>query len=133
MNKFEQFLTCKNSSLLFLRVWIGIIYLYYGIGKVTDWSGASEKFISMGFPGFLGGPIGVIEIVGALLLITGVWFKWANWTLAGIIIVAVIGVWIPASIAAGDLVPNLQRDVLLAGAFWILSAYGPGKFVLGKK
>jgi putative oxidoreductase len=99
---------------------------------------ASTKFVSMGFPGFLGGPIGVIEVIGGVLLLLGIWFKWTNWTLAGIIVVAALGVHVPgswhASVEAGKLIltAGLERDVALASMFWILSAYGPGKFVFAK-
>ncbi len=133
MNVAEKFLVHKDASLLFLRIWIAIVYLYHGVPKMLDWGMASEKFVSMGFPGLLGGPIGLIEVVGAILLLTGHWFKWTNWILAGIIVVAFFAVHVPASIASGTLTVGLERDGALAAMFWILSAYGPGKYVLAKK
>ncbi|MFQ5621472.1 MAG: hypothetical protein ACE5FT_06535 [Candidatus Nanoarchaeia archaeon] len=82
----------------------------------------------MGFPGFLGPVISVLELVAALLVLVGSWFTYANYMLAAIIAVAIIGVQIPKGVTAG-----LERDLLLVASNLALAAFGSGKFAWKRK
>lgn len=118
----------KNATLLALRLIIVFIFLWHGLPKATDWAMATEKFAGMGFPGFLGPVVGIVEVVAAVLILIGLWQAWANYALAVIIIAAIIGVQLPKGVTAG-----LERDLLiLAGAF-VLASHGPGLCAIQKK
>jgi putative oxidoreductase len=119
----------KSWSLLGLRIVIAAIFLYHGLPKATQWGMAMEKFVGMGFPGFLGPIVGIAEVIGAILIIVGLWHAWANYALAGIIVVAIIGVQIPGAMKAGKLLTaGLERDLLILTANLVLAFHGPGKW-----
>jgi putative oxidoreductase len=102
-----------KTGLLPLRLAIASIYLYHGLPKALDWAMAADKFAAMGFPGFLGPIVGITEVVAALMLMSGLAYRWANAALGGIIAVAIVGVQLPASIEAGKLIAGLERDALM--------------------
>ncbi len=126
--------SCADWGPLVMRIVIAAIFLYHGIPKAFQWGMAFDKFVSMGFPGFLGPIVGIAEVVGAVLILIGFWHKWANYGLALIIVVAILGVQIPGAVKAGKLLPaGLERDLLIvAGNLW-LAWTGPGKCALEKK
>lgn len=117
----------KKVSLVLLRVLVVFVFLWHGIPKAFNPSMAMEKFVSMGFPGFLGPIIGWVEVIAAILILVGLWHKWANITLAIVIAVALISVHIPKGVTAG-----LERDILLLGALLLLAACGPGMCAIEK-
>ncbi len=117
-------------ELLLLRVAVAGIYLYHGLPKALDWSMAATKFEAMGFPGFLGPTIGIVEVIAATLILVGAWHRWANYALAGVITVAIFCVQVPATMTAGKLVPGLERDLLLLLSHVVLLWHGPGRLSL---
>ena len=87
-----------------------------------------DKFVAMGFPGFLGPIVGIAEVIAAILIIVGIWHAWANYALAVIILVAIVGVQIPGAIKAGKfLTAGLERDLLILAGNFVLALHGPGK------
>ena len=121
----------KGSSLLLIRLSLVAIFLYHGFPKAVDWPMAYGKFEAMGFPGFLGPTIGIVEVLAALLLLMGYWNFQANLVLAAIIFVAIIGVQIPGAEKAGKLLTaGLERDLLILMGNFILMAFGPGVFAI---
>lgn len=119
----------KQWSLLGLRLVIVAIFLYHGLPKATQWGMAMEKFAGMGFPGFLGPIIGILEVIAALLVLIGIWNAYANYLLAAIIVVAIVGVQIPGAVEAGVLLPaGLERDLMILAGNFVLAFHGPGKW-----
>ena len=132
MNKTKK-TECKAWSLLGLRLVIAVIFLYHGWPKATDWSMAMEKFVAMGFPGFLGPLVGIVEVIAAVLIVVGIWHNWANWALAVIVFVAIVGVQIPNAVRSGVLLPaGLERDLLILAGNFVLAVHGPGKWAKSK-
>ncbi len=124
---------CASWGALVLRVVLAAIFLFHGIPKAFDWGMASEKFVKMGFPGMLGGPVGVIEVVGAVFILLGFYHIWALYVLATIIVVSIVSVQIPGAMEAGKLLTaSLERDLLIFAGTLFLAWSGPGKFVLRK-
>jgi len=124
----------NNRSLLLLRLIIAAVFLYHGWPKATQWSMAMDKFVGMGFPGFLGPIVGIAEVVGAVLILLGIWHAWANYAMALIIVVAIAGVQIPGAIEAGKLLTaGLERDLLILAGTLVLALHGPGICALHKK
>jgi len=120
----------KSLGLLLMRIVIGGIFLYYGLPKALNWGRAMENFSNMGFPGFFGPIVGVAEVVFAVLLLIGLWTWVSGWGLAIIILVAIISVQISGVVAAGQLTPGLERNLLLIAGSLTLAWHGPGKFSL---
>ncbi len=124
----------NNWSLFFLRIVVAAIFLYHGWPKATDFTMAMEKFVGMGFPGFLGPVVGIVEVIAAVLILLGIWHAWANYALAVIIVVAIAGVQIPGAISAGKLLPaGLERDLLILAGTLVLALHGPGACTVKKK
>ena len=117
----------KGWSSLLLRLVVVFVFLWHGIPKAFGPSGAMEKFVSMGFPGFLGPIVGWVEVIAAVLILIGLWHKWANLVLAVVIIVAILGVQVKNGVTAG-----LERDLLILAGTLVLAAHGPGLFALQK-
>lgn len=123
-----------SCSILGLRIILAIIFLYHGLPKALNWEMAMSKFVSMGFLGFLGPIIGIIEVIGAFSLFLGIKNRGVNIVLGGVILVAIIGVQIPSAISSGKLLPTgLERDLLMFAGHFILITTGAGKFKLKTK
>ncbi len=115
-----------DYALLMLRLATVFVFLPHGISKALDWPMATSMFSAMGFPGFLGPIIGIVEVVASLLLLAGFLNKWASLAFLTIMATAITGVHLPMSFAAGSPTPGLERDVLLVAAALVLMAFGPG-------
>jgi len=115
----------RDVGLLAMRLVVGFIFVWHGAEKFFYPGVGVDKFVNMGFPGFLGPVIGGLEVVGALLLVVGFQVRYVSVVLAGIIFVALVGVQLPQGFQAG-----LERDLLILGAALILFAYGSGKLAL---
>ena len=120
----------SDYSLLLLRLMVVFIFLYHGVPKALNWSLAAEKFVGMGFPGFLGPITGIVEIVTSVLILVGLYNKISNLILAFIMAGAIAGVHIPASFAAGAVTAGLERDLMLLAGVIVLAALGSGAWSL---
>ena len=118
----------KSVSLLLLRLSIAAIFLYAGLFKFQGFpSGVMSMFQSMGFPGFLGPIVAVVEVVSAVLLIIGLWTRWPSYALAVIMLVAIFGVHIKAGFD-----PNVQRNMVVFFGLLVIAAFGPGAISVSK-
>ncbi len=115
-------------SLLLTRLVVVFVFLWHGVPKAFNPSMAMGKFASMGFPAFLGPVIGWLEVIGAVLLLVGLWSRWASLLLGAIIVVALVAVHIPKGVTAG-----LERDLLILAASLGLATHGPGLWAWKKK
>jgi len=111
----------RGITLLLTRLMVAFVFIWHGWPKAIDPTMAMGKFVSMGFPGFLGPIVGWLEVIAGVLVLIGFWHKWSNYLLAIIIAVAIIGVHLPKGIAAG-----LERDLFILAATLTLAAHGPG-------
>ena len=118
----------RDIILLLARLLIAAIFLYHGWPKATDWQMASSKFEGMGFPGFLGPTVGIIEVLSSLLLILGWFSSLANIFLIGVIVVAIAAVQI-----SKGWVPPLERDLQVLLINLVLLAFGPGKYAVDSR
>ncbi|MBR9700917.1 DoxX family protein [Candidatus Woesearchaeota archaeon] len=122
---------CKNGGFLLMRIVLAVIFIVSGLPKAMDWGMSKGFFAGLWFLSWMGpiaqwfGPlVGIIEVIGGLLLIAGIWHKWTNYILGFVILVATLGVHFPA----WD--PSMQRNLLMLAAMCLLAWNGPGKFSL---
>lgn len=111
----------KEKILFLVRLAVVFIFLWHGLPKALDPSAAALKFESMGFPGFLGGIVGWLEVIASIMVLAGYYHTLANGILAIIILVAILGVQLPQGVVAG-----LERDLLILIITLILITHGPG-------
>ncbi|WP_051910353.1 DoxX family protein [Lysinibacillus sp. BF-4] len=66
----------KNIGLLIARILLGVIFFLHGLAKFQGGiSGTAEFFGSIGLPGALAYIVAIIELVGGILIILGLFTK----------------------------------------------------------
>lgn len=77
-------------AITLLRVSLGILFLAHGLLKVFAFtlSGTAQFFQSVGLPGFMAYVVAPMEIVGGLLLVTGLYARWVALALFPILLIA---------------------------------------------
>lgn len=115
----------RDRALLGLRLLAGGVFVAFGAGKFVNHASELASFKTYGLPApdVFVVVIGVIEVIGGLLLITGILTRLAALVLAGDMVVAIVvsgiinGEAISLTLAPAELLANL---ILL----WI----GPGAY-----
>jgi len=77
-------------AILLLRVSLGILFLAHGLLKVLVFTlpGTAQFFESVGLPGFMAYPVTLLEVVGGVALILGLYSRWVAIALFPILFVA---------------------------------------------
>lgn len=119
----------KNIALLTLRVTVGLVFAYHGWAKLSGIESAAGFMSSVGLPGgtFWAWLVGLVEFVGGLALIVGLYTRLAAKFLAINILVALLlvhtkGTWIQA-----------ELPLVLFGGLLALSACGAGVWRLSQR
>ena len=113
------------------RIFISLIFLIAGIGKIFNYEGTIGYMESFGIPGYLLIPAIIIEILFPLLVIIGYKTKLAA------IILALFSILL-AIIFHTDFSSQMQlmsflKNLAIAGGFLIIFVNGAGKYSLDKK
>ncbi|EOL43440.1 DoxX family protein [Enterococcus caccae] len=66
-----QLKNATSTSLLLLRITLGITMAIHGVAKFSDLKGTTEFFASLGLPSFMPVIIALIEVVGGIFMIIG--------------------------------------------------------------
>jgi len=113
----------RDQVLLFLRLLSGGIFVIFGIGKFVNHASELASFKTYGLPApeVFVVMIGLIELVGGLLLITGMLTRPAALVLAG----DMIGAIVVSGIAKGELISLTLAPAELV-AMLVLLWTGPG-------
>lgn len=120
-----------DAGLAALRLIVGGVFAAHGVQKlfVYGLDGVTGGFVSMGVPlaGVVGPAVAVVELVGGIALIVGLFTRLAGVGLAAVMLGAMLLVHLPA----GFFLPNGVEFVLtLLGAAVALALIGPGGFSL---
>ena len=123
-------------GILLMRVSLGLLFLAHGLLKVFVFTlpGTAQFFNSVGLPGFMAYPVTLLEVVGGLALLVGLYSRWVAIALFPILFVATFklhwangwlftnenGGWeFPAFFAAATLVQFLLGDGAFSLASWL--------------
>ena len=107
------------------RILIAAIFLTAGIGKLgAGYAGTQGYMESMGVPGMLLPLVIALEIGGAILVIAGLWTRFAALALAGFTVLS-------AMLFHADLSDQMQqiqfmKNLAIAGGFLFLAVSGAG-------
>jgi len=77
--------TYRPQMLSILRIFLGLLYLQFGLSKYFGWPGAQPQNFAMMS---LIGVAGLIEIFGSLLIVLGLWTREAAFIISGEMAVA---------------------------------------------
>ncbi len=123
----------KNSEYgpLLLRLTIGIMFLYQGIGKLMNPSGPTGMLTNLGFPipQVFAWILLLSEIIFGLAVLVGYKVKYSVWPLVLIFLVVIGMVVLPAE--QFNVVTLFFHIIVIAGLI-SLSLTGPGKLAIGR-
>jgi putative oxidoreductase len=117
----------SDRGLLLLRLASGGVFVAFGLGKFVNHASELASFQTYGLPApeLFVLAIGVVEVVGGVLLIAGVYTSLAALVLAG----DMVGAIIVSGIAKGEIVSLTLAPAELAAMLIVLWA-GPGAYRL---
>jgi putative oxidoreductase len=120
--------TTYNVAELAGRVLLVLIFLIAGASKISGYAGTQAYMQSMGVPAALLPLVIATEIGGAVLIVAGLWTRWAALALAGFTLLSGI-------IFHGGSADQIQqimfmKNVAIAGAFLLLASNGAGAWSL---
>jgi putative oxidoreductase len=82
----------KNTGLLVIRIGLGVIFLAHGWAKLGNMDATIGFFGSLGFPAFLAWVVALVETLGGLAVLLGLWTRYAATLLAVIMLVVIVQV-----------------------------------------
>jgi putative oxidoreductase len=117
-------LNMTNTTLLFARLLLGLLFVVAGLGKLGDVAGFSGYMASGGVPAFLGWPVVLFEIAAGVALIAGVLTRPVALALAAFCVLS--GVLYHFDPADQMQMTQLLKNLALAGGYLALFVTGPG-------
>jgi putative oxidoreductase len=120
-----------NAALATLRVIAATVFLAHGAQKlfVFGLAGVTAAFEGMGVPlaGFTAPAVALVELLGGLALIAGLFTRVAALGLA----ITMLGAMVLVHLPAGFFLPNgIEFTLTLVGAAVALALTGPGRYSL---
>jgi putative oxidoreductase len=119
--------TLTNSTDLLGRLFLVLLFLISGFGKIGGYAGTVAYMAANGVPGLLLPLVIVLEIGGGIMVLLGWHTRVASVLLAGFTILALLLFHIPVT-AANQIV--FLAELGVAGGFLVLAAHGPGAWSL---
>jgi len=118
-------------AILIGRVLMSLIFLQAGWEKIGGYAGAVEYMRAAGIPGALLPLVIITELGGGLLILLGLFTRWAAIALAGF---CVLAAWF-FHYHPGDSMQmiNFMKNITMAGGFLVLAGSGPGAVALDNR
>ena len=113
------------------RLLIALIFVFSGIGKISQYAGTQAYMDSVGVPGFLLPAVIALEILGGLAIILGWHARVAAFLLAGFSLLSAI---LFHSIF-GDQMQMIMflKNLALAGGFLMIVSLGAGPYSIDNR
>jgi putative oxidoreductase len=113
------------------RLLIAPVFIWAGIGKITDYTGSAGYMEAYGLPGILLPLAIAAELGGGLAILFGVLSRWAGLILAVFCIVTALVFHSAWSGDGGSMqMISFFKNLGLAGGLLLLFANGPGRYAL---
>lgn len=119
-----------NIGLLVARIFLGILFLVAGFGKLGDVQGFAGYMASGGIPTFLAWPVILFEILGGLALIAGLQTRVVALALGVFCVASAVMYHNPADPAQ---MTNFLKNLALAGGYVALAVAGAGGWALDRR
>src|SRR5947209_8584278 len=103
-----------------MRVVLGIIFLSHGVAKLQmGLSNVEAWFSSIGVPGFLAYIVAILELVGGIMLIVGLFTRYASALFVVMLIGAIVTAKLPVGLLGNAQMPGYELDL----GFILVSLY----------
>ena len=131
MNKCCGLKCWRDAGLLGLRLTLGIMFMVMGYGKLTHMSDTITAFAGFGFPAaaFCAYLVSLVEFIGGLAVILGVYVRIAAKLLGIILVVAILAV----HVRMGHAFQMWALPFVALGGCLALMGVGGGAYQISKK
>ena len=119
--------TFTHSADLLGRLFLVLLFLTAGFGKIGGYAGTAAYMAANGVPGLLLPLVTVLELGGGILVLLGWHTRIMSLLLAGFTILALLLFHLPIT-AENQIV--FLAELGVAGGFLVLAAHGPGAWSL---
>lgn len=123
----QQTKTVYNFAPLSLRIIAGIGFMMHGLPKLLDIAGTQTSFMNMGLPPEVAIIIGLLEFLGGLAILLGIFTRIA----AGLLVINMIGAILQVKLAKG-FIGGFELDLLYLAIMISLMISGPGNISIEK-
>jgi putative oxidoreductase len=123
----QQTKSVYNFAPLPLRIIAGIGFMMHGLPKLLDIPGTQNSFVNMGLPPELAIIIGLLEFIGGLAILLGIFTRIA----AGLLAINMIGAILLVKLSKG-FIGGYELDLLYLAIMISLMLTGPGNFSIEK-
>jgi uncharacterized membrane protein YphA (DoxX/SURF4 family) len=97
---------------IIMRVVLGIIFLSHGVAKLQMGLGNVEAwFSSIGVPGFLAYVVAILEIVGGIMLIVGLFTRYVSALFVVMLLGAIVSAKLPVGLLGNAQMPGYELDL----------------------
>jgi len=123
--------TFQNRIALVGRILLGLMFVMSGFGKIAGFEGTAGYIASRGLPlpEVLAALTIVVELGGGLLLLLGLFSRWAGLALAVFSVLAAFlfhNYWSADAASYMSQYINFWKNISIAGGMLLVSAFGPG-------
>lgn len=116
---------------LIARVALAALFLLAGLNKISQYEGTQAFMESVGVPGILLPAVIVLEVLGALAIMTGLFTRLSALALAGFSVASAL--LFHFQLADPTQFAMFFKNIGLAGGFLLLAAHGAGQISLDAK
>ncbi len=127
--------TLQNTAMLAGRVFLGLLFVISGFGKITGFSGTAAFMASKGMPmaeALLVGAIAV-EFVGGLMLLAGFKARWAALAIAAFLVPTTLIFHSPMGPEAQAQMTQFLKNLSILGGMLYVAAVGPGAWSVDRR
>ncbi|MES2542173.1 MAG: DoxX family protein [Pseudomonadota bacterium] len=120
----------KTYAPLITRLFLAVVFIPAGLGKLGDVAGFAGYLTSGGLPAFLAWPSIIFEVLLGLSMLIGFQARWMALLGAGFCVLA----GLLYHFAPADQMQMIMffKNLGIAGAFLMIFAHGPGKLAVDK-
>jgi putative oxidoreductase len=116
---------------LIARIALAALFLLAGLNKISQYEGTQAFMESVGVPGGLLPAVIILEVMGALAIMAGLFTRPAALALAGFSVASAL--LFHLQLADPTQFAMFFKNIGLAGGFLLLAAHGAGPFSLDAK
>jgi putative oxidoreductase len=115
----------SGPLMLAARAMLAYIFIVEGAEKITTYADVVQYMQANGVDGRLLPLVILTELGGGLLILFGLWTRWAAIALSGYCLLTILFFHLGA-----DQAIELRKNVAMAGGYLALAVYGPGPWSL---